>query len=122
MDDKPNFLMRGWSEMRERCSELGQKINTDKNAGTSNPADKDTYKQLSDFMRDASTTRRHNDWWQIYKPAYDQAHDAALYEGMTEKQAHKQARRDAEEAVVAAFPDEGTTTRAVRDALNYMHD
>jgi len=122
VDAKPNFLMRGWAEMRDRFSQLGQKINVDKKAGTTDTADKARYKQLNDFMRDASTTLRHNNWWQVYKPAYEKARDAALYDGMTEKQAHKQARRDAEEAVVAAFPDEVTTTRTVRDALNYMHD
>lgn len=122
MNDKPNFLMRGWSEMRERFSQLGQKINANKIAGTPDSAVNAEYKQLNDFMRDASTTLRHNEWWQVYKPAYDQAHDAALYEGLTDKQAHKLARREAEEAVVVAFPDDVTTTRAVRDALNYMHD
>lgn len=122
MDYKPNFLMRGWSEMRERFSQLGRKINANKIAGTTDSAANAEYKQLNDFMRDASTTLRHKQWWQVYKPAYDKALDAALYDGMTKKQADKQARRDAAVAVVATFPDEVTTTRAVRNALNYMHD
>lgn len=113
--------MRGWTEMRERFSQLGQKINADKKEGKSNPADKAAYKQLNDFMRDASTTRRHNDWWKVYKPAYDKALDVALYDGLTDKQARKRARREAEDAVREAFPSI-QSRRAVRDALDYLRD
>lgn len=120
--DKPSFLMHGLADLRGLCHRLGIKLKSDKQAGSSNSINKAIYKELNERLRDASTVRRHQKWWPVYKSAYDTAHDSGLYDGLTSKQAHRQARRQAETAVVEAFPDEVTTTRTVRNALDYMHD
>ena len=122
MTDKPSFLIRGLADLRGRCNRLGIKLKSDKQVGSSNSIDKALYKELNERLRDASTVRRHQKWLPVYKRTHDSAHDSGLYDGLTVKQAHKRARRHAETAVVEAYWDEVTTTRAVRNALDYMHD
>jgi hypothetical protein len=120
--DKPSFLIRGLADLRKRCNQLGLKLKSDKEMGTTDKVAKNLYKQQTEWLRDTSTVRRHSVWWQIYEPAYDMSLDAGLRDGLTENQAKKRARIQAEEAVIKAFPDEVTTTRAVRKALSHMHD
>lgn len=114
--------MRGWGEVRGRYHRLGIKLVSVKQDGSSDPIAKALYKEVSDWLRGASALRRHRKWWQVYKPYYCAAYDAERREGFTKEQSHKRARLQAEMAVVKAFEDEVTSTRTVRNALDYLRD
>jgi hypothetical protein len=114
--------MRGWPEIRDHFHRLGIKLHSVKQDGSSDPIAKARYKEVSDWLRGASALKRHRKWWQVYKIHYCAAYDAERREGFTKEQSHKRARPQAEMAVVKAFHDEVTTTRAVRNALDYLRD
>jgi len=114
--------MRGWAEIRDEFHRLGIKLGSVKQDGSSDPIAKALYKEVSDWLRGAGALRRHRKWWQVYKPYYCAAYDAERREGFTKEQSHKRARLQAEMAVVKDFQDEVTTTRAVRNALDYLRD
>lgn len=117
MQDKPKFLYR-ISEWGGWFAAIGRKLKANKKAGTVDAIAKDRHQDLKNLLRWQKAKQRHYKWWQVYKEAYDAALDAASVDGLTDKQAKKRARQKAEYAVVDAFPNEVTTTRAVRDAFD----
>ena len=117
MPDKPKFLYR-ISEWGVWFAAIGRKLKANKKCGTTDEIAKDHHEDLHGLLRWRKSKARHLNWWQVYKDAYDAALDSGSVDGLTDKQAEKRARQKAEYAVVDAFPDEVTTTRAVRDAFD----
>ncbi len=117
MPDKPKFLYRP-SEWGGWFAAISRRLKANKKAGVIDEGAKSSRRVLHGLLRWRKAAMRHHKWWPVYKEAYESAFDKGLYDGLTDKQAEKRARQKAEYAVVDAFPDEVTTTRAVRDAFD----
>jgi len=115
---KPKFLYR-LHEIGEWFAMLGRKLKSSKQSGIDDARSKERYRELGMFQRELNVDRRHHNWRTVYESVFDEQYTRAItHLHKTENQASKYARQKAEQAVVDAFPDEVTTTRAVRDAMS----
>lgn len=118
MSKKPKYLFRT-SEIGGLLALIGRKLKQYKGTGISNQVLKKQHKEALEFQKWVNVVRRHTKWKKVYEAVIVEEYKRALDQlHKTELQAFKFARQKAEQAVVDKFPDEVTTTRAVRDAMN----
>ena len=118
MSKKHKYLFR-ISELSDRFASLGRKLKKNKRTGIDNQVLKGQYKEAQEFQKGVNVARRHVKWKKVYEPVWGKEKKRALDQlHKTDHLASKYARQKAEQAVVDEFPDEVTTTRAVRDVMN----
>ena len=120
MSTKPKFLYR-LHEYESWYASLGRKLKAMKRDGIDDWGVKERQLLVRELLKKRSVTERHIGWHEIYEPAFDiaYAHARSALE-MNDKQATKYAMKKGEYAVTDAFPNEVTTTRAVRDAMTEL--
>lgn len=117
MSSKKQFLFRP-SDYDKWFAALGRRIKRMRRDGAQNPVIKDRYIEVRDLLKERNVIVRHCRWIRVYNSIFNETHSRALHEsGKTKKQAFKYARQKAEQAVLEAFPEEVSSTRAVRDAV-----
>jgi len=120
MSKKPKFLYRP-SEYGELFAAIGRRLKAVKKDGVADWGIKNRFIEVRELLKNRKVTIRHYKWLQVYEAAYEEAYSRAVNVlEKTETQALKYARQKGEQAVVEAFPDEVSTTRAVRDAMNEL--
>ena len=120
MSKKPKFLYRP-SEYGEWFAAIGRKLKVMKKDDVADWGVKDRFIEVRELLKDRKVTIRHYKWLQVYEAAYKEAYSRAVNVlEKTETQALKYARQKGEQAVVEAFPDDVSTTRAVRKAINKL--
>ena len=117
MSKRAKFLYRP-NEYGSWFASLGRKLKAIKRDGVTDWGVKERYEGQRERLKRQNVDIRHLKWLEVYDLAYRDAFDQAVDQlKMSDKQAFKFARKKAEYAVIDAFPDEITTTRAVRDAI-----
>jgi hypothetical protein len=120
MSTKPKFLYR-LHEYESWYASLGRKLKAMKRDGVNDWGIKERQLLVRELLKKRRVTERHIRWHEIYEPVFDDEYDHAQSNlDLNEKQAFKYARKKAEYAVTDAFPDEVSTTRAVRDAMTEL--
>lgn len=120
MSKKPKFLYRP-SEYGEWFASLGRKLISVKKSGAKDWGLKGRYREQGALLKKQNVSVRHIKWHKVYAPAFRDAFAQARDTlNKNDQQAFKYARQKGEHAVLVAFPDEVTTTRAVRDAMQEL--
>lgn len=115
---KPKFMYRP-DENGSWFAKLGRKLRTMKKAGIEDWGVKDRHRWLHEQLKERNVTTRHVEWEMVYDEAFEKAFSRAVEDQCkNEKQARKYARTIGENAVLAAFHEDVTSNRAVRNAMN----
>ena len=120
MSTKPKFLYR-LHEYESWYASLGRKLKAMKRDGVDDWGIKERQLLVRELLKKRNVTERHIRWHEIYEPAFDKAYTYAQSNlEKNDKQAFKYAMKKGEYAVTDAFPNEVSTTRAVRDAMTEL--
>ena len=119
MAKKPKFLYRP-HEIGSWFASLGRKLKAEKNINVIDAGVKQRYRQVGEMQREVNTRTRHLKWYQTYRKSFESEYKKELSKNKTDEQSRKAARKKAEYDVVIAYPEEVSTTRAVRDAVRAL--
>ena len=109
------------SELGDWFASIGRTLKKRKKAGSDDQALRRQYIEVREVHRELNVLRRHFAWEEVYDKAFEKEKERFMEEyHYTEKKAEKFARIAAEYAVLEEFPDEVTTTRAVRNAMKKL--